>query len=287
MHEGGFNRQAFVKQHERSRREPNSLAPLFFVIVGLGLLGMAGYMYVSANGLPDLNLGGSDPNLAQMAARLEEIENRLEEIEKRRSRSSAIPPQPQEPADATEPEARNLPAAAPATAQNPAKESRSRGAEGGAGETDKQVGDLRQKYQSLQGDVVAVRQAWEASTDQLSTVAGTLSRQHGEIESNREKLMRLSDHFDRTPLAFDLRRGRRARVGPISLSLHKIHEKTQRYTLRAIVNDKSIELKDRALLEPVELYLSDATPPLELVVTEIRDNQVSGILRVPRQLANP
>ncbi|MGH9787796.1 MAG: hypothetical protein ACRD4U_03725 [Candidatus Acidiferrales bacterium] len=277
----GINRQAFVRQHEEKRREPNLLAPLFFVIVGLGLLGVAGYMYVRANGMPEF--GSPQPDLSEVVARLEEIEQRLGELEKRRSSAPARPPQ--ETASAPAPVGGSSPAAAPAS-QSSAPKPAAGVVSGEPATSDKEVAELRDRVRSLHGDVAQAREAWDASTDQLGTVAGVLSKQQSEIESNRQRLMSLSDRFERTPIAFDLRKNNRQRVGPIWLSLHKTHEKTQRYTLRAFIEDKSIELKDRALLEPVELYLSEATTPLELVVTDIQDERVSGILRVPKPVSS-
>lgn len=284
--EEGINRQAFVGQRQRYQRESNPLAPLLVVLVGLGLLGVAGYLYVSANGMPNL-AGGPQPDLAQVVARLEEIEKRLDDIEKRRGSAAPKPSQAQEKTPESESSADNPAAVASAAARTPAKEIAQDASETEKPATDdKQIAELRQRYQSLHGDVAAVKQAWDASTDQLGSVAGELNRQQNEIESNRQKLMRLSDRFDRTPIAFELQGDARERVGPIWLSLRKTHEKAQRYTLRAFIEDKAIELKDRALLEPVELYFSEKTPPLELVVTDIKDEQVSGILRVPKQLSS-
>lgn len=276
----GIDRQAFVKQHEQKRREPNPLAPLLFVLVGVGLLGMAGYMYVQANGMP--SFGGPQPDLSQVVARLEEIEQRLGELEKRRSSPPAKSPQD---VAAAEPAVANSAAAPPVVRSSAPPSSEGASAEKSA-TGDKEVAELRDKVRSLHGDVAQVREAWGASSDQLGTVAGVLSKQQSEIESNRQRLMSLSDRFERTPIAFDLRKDNRQRVGPIWLSLRKTHEKTQRYTLRAFIEDKSIELKDRALMEPVELYLSEATTPLELVVTDIQGERVSGILRVPKQVSS-
>ena len=279
-----INRQAFVRRHEQNPRQPNPLAPLFIVIVGLGLLGLAGYMYVQANGVPDF--GSPQPDLSEVVQRLGEIEKRLDGLEKRRGSASAKPAP--EASRAVEPAGGASSAPAP-TAQNPAPKPGPAGAASaerpaaGDKKDDKELAELRDKVRSLHGDVAQVREAWGASTDQLGDVAGALNKQQSEIESNRQRLMSLSDRFERTPIAFDLRKDSRQRVGPIWLSLRKTHEKTQRYTLRAFIEDKSIELKDRALLEPVEFYLSGEGTPLELVVTDIRDEHVSGILRVPKR----
>jgi len=280
-----INRQAFVRRHEQSPRQPNPLAPLFIVIVGLGLLGLAGYMYVQANGMPDF--GSPQSDLSQVVQRLEEIEKRLGDLEKRRSSAPAKPPQ--ETASAAESASGTAPAPASApqsSAPKPAAVAASAAMPAANDKGDKEVAELRDKVRSLHGDVAQVREAWGASADQLGDVAGVLNKQQSEIESNRQRLMSLSDRFERTPIAFDLRKDSRQRVGPIWLSLRKTHEKTQRYTLRAFIEDKSIELKDRALLEPVELYLSEGGTPLELVVTDIQGEHISGILRVPKQASS-
>jgi hypothetical protein len=61
----------------------------------------------------------------------------------------------------------------------------------------------------------------------------------------------------------------------------------QRYTLRLIVDDKSVELKDRALNEVIQFYTTHSQFPVELVVSQIQKGDVKGMLAVPNDLSPP
>ena len=61
--------------------------------------------------------------------------------------------------------------------------------------------------------------------------------------------------------------------------------KNQHYNIRLIVDDKSVELKDRALNEVVQFYTSQSKYPLKLIVSQINKGEVSGTLAVPHDLS--
>lgn len=279
-----FDRQAFVSKRDRSREPSGSFVPLLF-LVGIGLLGVAGFLYVRTNGIPAL--GASEPDLSQVIARLEGIEQRLAELEKRRSAASA------KSADAPTENTPAIPAPPPSaeslgrtSGPPPAVSSRPEPPAPGAPAGERNLRELQKQYSGLRTDVTANREAWDASTERLGRVAGELGEQRNQLAESREKLGQLWSRFDRTPIAFELRKGaERQRVGPVWLQLRRSDRRNHRYTVRVFIDEKWIELRDRALLEPVEFYLTGSEIPLELVVTDIQNGGVAGSLAVPRNLS--
>jgi len=73
-------------------------------------------------------------------------------------------------------------------------------------------------------------------------------------------------------------------VGPVRVRLNKADRKRQMYTVTVEMNDNRIELRDRALFEPVRISHHESHGTLELVVSKIEDNQVQGHLSAPRSL---
>jgi len=69
----------------------------------------------------------------------------------------------------------------------------------------------------------------------------------------------------------------------VSLQFRGVDAKKRRYTVRVFVDDQWVEVKDRALLEVVQLSVSDVNTPIKIVATQIRRNEVVGYLAVPKK----
>jgi hypothetical protein len=73
-----------------------------------------------------------------------------------------------------------------------------------------------------------------------------------------------------------------SRVGDINVRLKKADTKRNRFTIELVADDKTIEKKDRTVNEPVQFYRSKARLPCELVVNEVKKNQIVGYVSVPK-----
>jgi hypothetical protein len=139
----------------------------------------------------------------------------------------------------------------------------------------------------LRGDLTASHQEWEATVNRLGNVVGELDTQRSQVAENQNAVNQLLKITRRTGIPFSLKKQSRfQRVGPISIKLANTNVPNQRYTLRLIVDDKSVELKDRALNEVIQFYTTRSQFPVELVVSQIERGRVSGMLAVPNDL-NP
>lgn len=147
---------------------------------------------------------------------------------------------------------------------------------------------------SLSGEVTTVKTGLEATSRALSETQSKLERaigdmgvQSGLIAKNSGELEELRRRGDRNYFEFDLRKVKNfTRVGTISIKLNRTDPKRQRYTITVLANDKSIEKKDKTLLEPVQFYLQGTRHMLELVVYTIDRDRVAGYLSTPKELAS-
>jgi hypothetical protein len=134
----------------------------------------------------------------------------------------------------------------------------------------------------IAGEVAANRQAWEATTNRLTDVIGTVGAQQGEINATHDALNQLLLQMRRKAVSFELdRANNRIPVGPVTLQFKSSDMKRQRFTVCVIFEEKCIELKDRALNEVVVFVVRKDGPPLELVATKILRDQIAGYLEVP------
>ena len=58
--------------------------------------------------------------------------------------------------------------------------------------------------------------------------------------------------------------------------------KRHRFNLELLADDVQVEKKDRTINEPIFFYVSGSKRPYELVVNEVKPNQVKGYLSTPK-----
>jgi hypothetical protein len=281
---GGFDRQSYMPAKEESTsRLPigTGLGPVLLAIV-VGVIGFVGYRYLKGSGPAEVP--NSDAQLEQIVQRLDALEHRLDQIEKRRPASKAeasaaqvVPtpspvlaepakpaPKPKfafsrpvsvhsAPAPPVSSASATLPANPPTTAPNP-------------GPAPDQ----------------ASNQQWMATADRLGNVVGELDSQRDAIEQDRQRLDQLAERLAKNSQPFTLARSSdRQRVGPVWLRLQSTDPRNQRYTMRVSLEDKTLELKDRALHEAIQFYAAGGKLTFELVVSQISRDGVSGRIVLP------
>jgi hypothetical protein len=117
----------------------------------------------------------------------------------------------------------------------------------------------------------------------LKTVQGDLGVQSGLIATNSKELSALRTLGERNYFEFDLTKSKELRkIGDVTMRLKKADPKRNRYTIELVADDKLVEKKDRAVNEPVQFYVARARLPYEVVVNEIKKDQVVGYLATPK-----
>jgi chromosome segregation ATPase len=146
------------------------------------------------------------------------------------------------------------------------------------------------KIASVSSDVTTVRNEVASTKSELDktiatlkTVQGDLGVQSGLIATNSKELSALRTLGERNYFEFDLTKSKELRkIGDVTMRLKKADPKRNRYTIELVADDKLVEKKDRAVNEPVQFYVARARLPYEVVVNEIKKNQVVGYLATPK-----
>ena len=135
-----------------------------------------------------------------------------------------------------------------------------------------------------QGELSSNREAWEATTNRLGDAVGELGDQRRELADTRATIGQIQRNLERTYLPFDIRKSAgRQRIGPIWMDLRSVDRRAQRYTMRLFFDDRWVEMKDRVLGERLEFFVRGTNTPLDLVISEIGQDQVMGQLGLPKE----
>jgi len=112
---------------------------------------------------------------------------------------------------------------------------------------------------------------------------GDMGVMSGLIATNGKDLQALRALGEKNYFEFDLSKGQSTKkVGDLTISLKKADPKHNRYTVDILADDKHVEKKDRTINEPVQLYLAENRQPYEVVVNQIKKDEVVGYLATPK-----
>jgi hypothetical protein len=132
-------------------------------------------------------------------------------------------------------------------------------------------------------DVAASKAAIEAAQAQLQRAIGDLGEQSGLIARNADELETLKRAGLREYFDFDLRKAKSpSPVGPVAVRLTGADAKRHKFNLVLVVDDISIEKKDKTLLEPVQFYRKGSRSLNELVVFTVEKDRITGYLSTPK-----
>jgi hypothetical protein len=136
---------------------------------------------------------------------------------------------------------------------------------------------------NVKNDVASTKSDLEATKAKLEKTIGDLGLQSGLIAHTRDELDTLKHRGDRNYYEFTLKKGKdRVPVSTISLQLRNTDSKKNKYTLDVLADDRTIEKKDRNIFEPLQFYTGRDHLLYELVVNDIRKDQISGYLSTPK-----
>jgi len=68
----------------------------------------------------------------------------------------------------------------------------------------------------------------------------------------------------------------------VTVALKKSDPKHNRYTVDVLADDKRVEKKDKTINEPVQLYLAGNRQPYEIVVNQIKKDEIVGYVSTPK-----
>jgi DNA repair exonuclease SbcCD ATPase subunit len=152
-----------------------------------------------------------------------------------------------------------------------------------------QIGAVATDVSGAKKDIEATRTDLEATKSKLDRATGDMGVMSGLIAKNHDDLEELKRRGDRNYYEFAVQKSKTPqRVGPVQIALNKTDQKKSKYTMTVLVDDKSIEKKDKTSGEPVQFYVKGSArlTPYEIVVFEVGKNQITGYLSTPKDAAS-
>jgi prophage DNA circulation protein len=145
------------------------------------------------------------------------------------------------------------------------------------------VSGVKTDVSSVKAEVASTQSELEKHGLELKRVVGDMGVMSGLIATNSKDLAALRELGDRNYIEFSIsKRDNAKRVGDIMVALKKADTKRNRYTVDITADDKRLEKKDKTINEPVQLYVSGNRQPYEIVVNEVRKDQIVGYLATPK-----
>ena len=151
-----------------------------------------------------------------------------------------------------------------------------------ASSTKGEVGALTGRVDIVKQDLDQTSKTLEQTIADLTSVRGDLGVQSGLIATNSGELQALKRLGQRNYFEFDITKDKNAtRVGKIQLRLRDTNEKRNRFNIEVLADDKTIEKKNKTLLEPIQFYVMGVKQPYEIVVNKLEKNRIAGYLATP------
>jgi hypothetical protein len=149
------------------------------------------------------------------------------------------------------------------------------------------VGSVKTEVGSVRSDVDTANSNIDVAKNELQRMRGDLGLMSGLVATNGKEIQTLRDLGDRNIFEFTLSKSAGPqKVGDIQIALRKVDVKRSRYTVDVLADDKRVEKKDKGANEPVQFYTAGARQPYELVINQVKNNQVVGYLATPKVIVS-
>ncbi|MGI8990922.1 MAG: hypothetical protein ACR2I2_15260 [Bryobacteraceae bacterium] len=142
--------------------------------------------------------------------------------------------------------------------------------------------DIASLHDQISGLQKALLSAESQSSRTQEEVQALRRNMDGHIVVSDERLAVIAARDERKYIYFDISKQKKpTQFGDIKLILKKADPKRNRFTFDLIANNRTITEKNRSILEPIQISLAKYTRPCELVVRDIKHDEIAGYLSVP------
>ena len=146
-----------------------------------------------------------------------------------------------------------------------------------------EVAGVKSEVGGVKTDVATTKTELEATKAKLERTIGDLGLQSGLIARTREDLEALRRRGERNYFEFALLKGKSPTpISTVSLQLKKTDPKKSKFTLNVMADDRTIEKKDKTMMEPLQFYTGRDRQLYELVVFTVEKNKVTGYVSTPK-----
>jgi chromosome segregation ATPase len=161
-------------------------------------------------------------------------------------------------------------------------------------EAAERVTQLEKQVAGLQREVAAFHEEASVATEKVTQLTQAQQATTGELAGLNERiagsqtaLNSVTNRLERETIEFELPQGRSTQIAPdVSFNVKRIDAKKQELdgTLKFGAEGKTLAIRGQGLHMPITLYLPGDTRPVELVLTEISKDGISGYLIKPAGL---
>jgi chromosome segregation ATPase len=145
------------------------------------------------------------------------------------------------------------------------------------------VGNVKTDVTTVKADIASTQSNLDKTTADLKRMNGDMGVMSGLIATNGKDLSALRELGERNYVEFDINKKQAdQRIGNVTLRLKAADPKRNRFTLEVLADDKRVEKKDRTINEPVQIYVSGSRQPYEIVVNQVKKDDVVGYLSTPK-----
>lgn len=147
------------------------------------------------------------------------------------------------------------------------------------------ISEVGTEVSTVKTDVASTKSELEKTIADLKRTAGDVDGHATLIATNGKELSALRALGERNYIEFNIRKSKTGqKVGDVTMLLKKADAKKNRYTIELTADDKIVEKKDRTVNEPLQFLTSKSRQPYEIVVNDVKKDQIVGYLSVPKVL---
>ena len=145
------------------------------------------------------------------------------------------------------------------------------------------VAEVSTEVGAVRTEVASTKSELEKTATELRRVRGDLDGTSSLVATNGQELEALKRMGERNIFEFNITKSKEPRrIGDVALIIKKVDQKKNKFTIELVADDKKVEKKDRNINEPIQFYVSKARQPYEIVVNEVKKDQLIGYLSTPK-----
>jgi septal ring factor EnvC (AmiA/AmiB activator) len=145
------------------------------------------------------------------------------------------------------------------------------------------VGSVKTDVSSVRADLASTQSTLDKTGADLKRAMGDMGVMSGLIATNGKDLSALRELGERNYIEFNLSKKQpQKRLGDITVTWKNSDPKRNRYTVEVLANDQKVQKKDKTVNEPVQLYVSGNRQPYEIVVNQVKKDEIVGYLSTPK-----
>jgi chromosome segregation ATPase len=150
---------------------------------------------------------------------------------------------------------------------------------------DTKIQDVSTDVGNVKAAAASTQEGLNQTSAELKRVIGDMGTMSGLIATNADELKILRALGERNYVEFHINKKQATqKVGDIAVALKSADPKRNRYTIELTADDQRVQKRDKTVNEPVQFYTSKSKQPFELVVNQVKKDEIVGYLSVPKVL---